>query len=169
MVPMRVRKPVEAHPEPRFARELPAILPLPFRRGEGRGEGSVFAWKSRGAKRVKWSGSSLPLNLGSPETCRRLPLSPSEGERAGVRGPSLPGGSGAQSASNGRGVLLSSGPGRGGPFLHRPKANCIWSHNCLTTACLTTGSLPPILARYTPATMTPGIYKGGGVGEGGGV
>src|ERR1035437_4832556 len=27
-------------PEPRFARELPTILPLPFRRGEGRGEGS---------------------------------------------------------------------------------------------------------------------------------
>ena len=29
-----------------------------------------------------------PLNLGSPESCRRFPLSPSEGERAGVRGPS---------------------------------------------------------------------------------
>jgi len=32
----------------RFARNLPTILPLPFRRGEGRGEGSVFALRSRG-------------------------------------------------------------------------------------------------------------------------
>jgi hypothetical protein len=47
--------------ESRFARVLPAILPLPFRRGEGRGEGSNLG--SRGAKRVKWSGGSLPSPL----------------------------------------------------------------------------------------------------------
>src|ERR1035437_3416093 len=29
---------------------------------------------------------SLPKSLGSPKSCRRLPLSPSKGERAGVRG-----------------------------------------------------------------------------------
>jgi hypothetical protein len=45
----------------------------------------------------------LPMNLGSHETCRRFPLSPSEGERVGERGPPLPWGSGAQSASNCRG------------------------------------------------------------------
>ena len=33
---------------------------------------------------------SLPLNLGSPETCQRFSLSPSEGERAGVRSPRGP-------------------------------------------------------------------------------
>jgi DNA-binding response OmpR family regulator len=38
------------------------------------------------------------LNVGSPESCRRFPLSPAEGERAGVRGPSWS--SGAQSASD---------------------------------------------------------------------
>ncbi|MGD0262633.1 MAG: aminotransferase class I/II-fold pyridoxal phosphate-dependent enzyme [Verrucomicrobiota bacterium] len=48
--------------------------------------------------------SRLPLNL-PPESCRRFPLSPSEGERAGERGPSLPRGSGPQSASSCRGVL----------------------------------------------------------------
>jgi hypothetical protein len=47
----------------------------------------------------------LPMNLGSHETCRRFPLSPSEGERVGERGPPLPWGSGAQSASNCRGFL----------------------------------------------------------------
>jgi hypothetical protein len=51
----------------------------------------------------------LPLNLRSPETGRRFPLSPSEGERAGERGLLLPEGSGAQSASNGRGVLSPGG------------------------------------------------------------
>jgi len=47
--------------------------------------------------------SALPLNLGSPASCRGFSLSPSEGERAGVRGPSW--GSGAQRASDGRAVL----------------------------------------------------------------
>ena len=32
----------------------------------------------------------LPLNLGSPESCRGFPLSPSEGERVGERGPYWP-------------------------------------------------------------------------------
>jgi len=31
--------------------------------------------------------TALPMNLGSPESCRRFPLSPSEGERLGERGP----------------------------------------------------------------------------------
>ena len=47
--------------------------------------------------------SPLPLNVASPASCRRFPLSPSEGERAGARGPSL--GSGVQSASKCQGVL----------------------------------------------------------------
>jgi hypothetical protein len=42
--------------EPRFAKELPRIPPLPFRRGEARGEGSVFTLGFRGAERVKMSG-----------------------------------------------------------------------------------------------------------------
>ena len=48
------------------------------------------------------------MNLGLPESCRRFSLSPSGGEKAGVRGPSW--GLGAQSASNGRGVLLTLPP-----------------------------------------------------------
>ena len=38
----------------RFARELPTIPPLPFRRGEGRGEGSDFGL--RDSDRVRMSG-----------------------------------------------------------------------------------------------------------------
>src|ERR1035441_5370433 len=52
----------------------------------------------------------------SPKTCRRFPLSSSEGERAGARGPL--GGCGAQSASKSRGLLshtLSSKGGEGEP------------------------------------------------------
>ena len=45
----------------------------------------------------------LPMSLNSPESCRRFPLAPSEGERTGVRGPFR--GSGALSASKGRAVL----------------------------------------------------------------
>jgi len=48
---------------------------------------------------------TLPNSLGSPESCRQFPLSPSEGERAGVRGPSP--GSGTQSVSEGQRVLPS--------------------------------------------------------------
>jgi hypothetical protein len=48
---------------------------------------------------------TLPLSPGSPESCRRFPLSPSEGERAGVRGPTY--GSGMQRASESRGGLSS--------------------------------------------------------------
>ena len=54
-------------PEPRFAKELATIPPLPFRRGEGRGEGSFFALRFRGAKRVKRSGDSLPKGEGRAE------------------------------------------------------------------------------------------------------
>ena len=72
-----------------------------------------FHRRQRREQRKEWGGPnltlspgfSLPLNLDSPENWRRFPLSPSEGERVGERGPFLPGSSGAQSASNGRGVL----------------------------------------------------------------
>ena len=47
--------------------------------------------------------SPLPLNVASPASCGGFPLSPSGGERAGVRGPSW--GSGVQSASKCQGVL----------------------------------------------------------------
>ena len=53
------------------------------------------------------SPPAISMNLASPESCGRFPLSPSEGERAGVRGPFWPLGSGARSASNGRGFLSS--------------------------------------------------------------
>ena len=45
-------------PEPRLVRGLPTIPPLPFRRGEGRGEGSDLGF--RAAKRVQMAGDSLP-------------------------------------------------------------------------------------------------------------
>ena len=64
MVPMRGRKTVEAPPEPRFAKDLAMILPLPFRRGEGWGEESVCALGFRGAKRVNLSGEALPFRRG---------------------------------------------------------------------------------------------------------
>ena len=47
--------------------------------------------------------SPVPVNVASLTIWRRFPLSPSEGERAWVRGPSW--GSGVQSASKCRGVL----------------------------------------------------------------
>ena len=56
----------------------------------------------------------LPLNLGLSGGCRQFPLSPSEGERVGLRGPTW--GSGPQSASKCRGILslaLSSKGGEG--------------------------------------------------------
>ena len=70
-------------PEPRFARELPAILPLPFRRGEGRGEGSDLGF--RDAQRVTMVGESFPkgegkggeggvLQLHASEHCRKSAL-----------------------------------------------------------------------------------------------
>jgi 2-hydroxyglutaryl-CoA dehydratase, D-component len=46
-----------------------------------------------------------PTNLDSPESSRRDSLSPSEGERAGVRGPFSPWGSGMRDASKGQGAL----------------------------------------------------------------
>src|ERR1035437_2486062 len=45
-------------PEPRFARDLPTIPPLPFRRGEGWGEGSVLA--------LGFSGRGIHWGLLSP-------------------------------------------------------------------------------------------------------
>jgi hypothetical protein len=45
------------------------------------------------------------MDFDSRADCRPFPLSPSEGERAGVRGSPLPWISGAQNASHGRGVL----------------------------------------------------------------
>jgi hypothetical protein len=59
--------------EPRFARELPTILPLPFRRGEGRGEGSD--WWFRGTKRVSMSGRSRPKGEGRGEGEQSAPIS----------------------------------------------------------------------------------------------
>ena len=50
-------RPFGSAPEPRFARELPTIPPLPFRRGEGRSEGSDLGF--RDAKRVRIQGGSL--------------------------------------------------------------------------------------------------------------
>ena len=63
------------------------------------------AWTRRLTLGAAFSRELLPLTPDSPITCRRFPLSPSEGERAGVRGPSLPWCPGAQTASNWRGVL----------------------------------------------------------------
>jgi hypothetical protein len=40
---------------------LPTIPPLPFGRGEGRGEGSVRSWLVQGTNARKFSGSSLPI------------------------------------------------------------------------------------------------------------
>jgi hypothetical protein len=47
--------------EPQFARALPPILPLPFRRGEGRGEGSVLAVRFMPVSRSE-KNKGLPLN-----------------------------------------------------------------------------------------------------------
>ena len=54
--------------DPRFANTLPTIPPLPFRRGEGRGEGSTFALGFRVEKLVKWLGCSLLFLLLLPTT-----------------------------------------------------------------------------------------------------
>jgi len=51
----------------------------------------------------------LPMALVSPPSCPGFPLSPSEGERAGVRELRFVRGSGAQSASTGQGVLSLAG------------------------------------------------------------
>ena len=52
-------------PEPRLVRGLPTIPPLPFRRGEGRGEGSDLGFRT--SKRVKMPGDSLPEGEGRGE------------------------------------------------------------------------------------------------------
>jgi hypothetical protein len=45
----------------RILQNVQTPAPLPFRRGEGRGEGSLFARRSRGTKHAKWSGCSLSI------------------------------------------------------------------------------------------------------------
>ena len=77
--------------------------PLPSPLGRGGIVASLSKFPGVPASRRRSRPFSLPLNLGSPEGCRRFPLSPSEGERAGVRGPTW--GSGTQSASECRGIL----------------------------------------------------------------
>ena len=69
MVPMRGEKGVAAAPEPRFARNLPTVPPLPFRRGEGRGEGSG----SFGLSQIHHQPLKLPGSQSRrrPETHRR--------------------------------------------------------------------------------------------------
>jgi hypothetical protein len=109
------------------ARALTSRTPSPARRvpsppwrgrGPGRG-GRLFRLGSRGGRILagrsakqksselprRADGGFLPLNLNLPVNCRRFPLSPSKGERAGERGPCRRWGSEAQSASNGRGIL----------------------------------------------------------------
>ena len=109
--------PPAAYPHPVMANDLQADLrELVTRRrilvivGAG-----VSVSATRDAPAASWTGllklgaafscEHLPLTPDSPMTCRRFPLSPSEGERAGVRGPRWLWSSGAQTASNGRGVL----------------------------------------------------------------
>ena len=65
------------------------------------------------------------MNLGSPESCRRFPPSPSEGDRAGLRGPPSPWRSGAQCASSCRGIFTpghshrpAAGPRSAGTLIH---------------------------------------------------
>ena len=77
----------------------PAELIYP---GEAGGVRELLRGGIRGSEGER---KALIMNTDSPENWRRFPLSPSEGERVGERGPSLPGSSGAQGASNGRGVL----------------------------------------------------------------
>ena len=61
--------------------------------------------RTRDGLLIQGSVQPPPMNLDSPESGRGFSLSPSEGERAGERGPSPPWGSPAQSASKCRGVL----------------------------------------------------------------
>ena len=56
---------------------------------------------------VRVRDQARPMTVGLPEDCRQLPLSPSEGERAGVRGPPLPLDSAAQAALSVRDTLSS--------------------------------------------------------------
>jgi len=64
-----------------------------------------------GQMEIRAGQVTFPINLDSSETLPRSPLSPSEGERAGVRGPSSPRRSEVQSASKGPGIL-SLAPGQ---------------------------------------------------------
>jgi len=63
MVPMHVRKRNWAFHEPgQLRRALPILLPRPFRRGEGRGEGSVLSSPGSRSQRMRKSESELPVN-----------------------------------------------------------------------------------------------------------
>ena len=70
MAPMPAQKTVSAAPQPRLARNLPTIFPLPFRRWEGRSEGSALA--------PEFLSSQFPHR---PSTTRPV-LSPSDAKRA---------------------------------------------------------------------------------------
>src|SRR5260370_42096191 len=59
-----VRMPLDTPPhEPAFAEALATIPPLPFKRGEGPGEGSVPSLGFRAAIRARRGGRSLPTPL----------------------------------------------------------------------------------------------------------
>jgi hypothetical protein len=61
MAPMRVQLwRSKSSPEPQFARALPTILPLPFRRGEGRGEGSIVAVRFMAGEQVREEQGASP-------------------------------------------------------------------------------------------------------------
>jgi len=62
--------------------------------------------RSARERQVTHSSRSPTMSLALPESWRRFPLSPSEGERVGERGSSLLWGSGAQSASKWSGCSL---------------------------------------------------------------
>src|ERR1017187_826832 len=70
-----------------FARELPRTPPPPFRRGEGRREGSNFVWRFRGVKRVNLLNCFLHEDY-LPASITTVPPAKSAGRR---RIPSFPG------------------------------------------------------------------------------
>jgi hypothetical protein len=100
------------------------------------------------------------MGFGSPESCRRFPLSPSEGERAGVRGPLLPCGSGAQSASNCRGVLSpirNSHSSRSGPVHHQKEGGPDLSFNSPNPSTLCNLTPRKATAHREPNWLTPAV------------
>jgi prepilin-type N-terminal cleavage/methylation domain-containing protein len=79
VVGARARLSLHSAPEYRYPSDLPAIFPLPFRRVEGWGEGSVLA-KSRGARQVPvawqdcaWHPQVIVCPAPPPVQRRRLP------------------------------------------------------------------------------------------------
>jgi len=72
--------------KPRFARELPIILPLPFRRGEGRGEGSALGFNSPASLEspsARGAGSRTHRRSSARWPRRWLRLFPCRGRPAG--------------------------------------------------------------------------------------